>query len=163
MRKQTEKGWIVNFICSILLLGIFAVGALLLLNVGVRVYKNIALNNAENYKLRTSLSYVATKLRQTDAQGCVSLEERQELPVLVLREMDGDLEMETLIYFYQGSLREVYQMAGANFRPDSGGVIVEAAEFSMTLGENGMVHMTAKNKNADQQSLQVFLQSYLPQ
>lgn len=162
MQKQKEKGWIVSFLCSIILLGIFAIGALLLLNVGVRVYKNIVMNNAENYKLRTSLSYVATKLRQTDAQGSVGIEEREELPVLCLREMDGELEMETLIYFYQGGLREIYQMAGAGFMPDSGEVIVELADFTMSLDDQGMFHMTAQNKNADKQSLQVLLHSYLP-
>lgn len=155
MKDYEQRSWIVNLISTMVILGVFAISALLLLNVGVRVYKNIALSNSENFKLRTSLSYVATKVRQSDESGLIQYVEKEGVGVLSLMEKLEDGNYETLIYYYDGSLRELYQEEGANLPLEIGTPIVEAADFRMEIDENGCITMEVENGSGDQETLRI--------
>ena len=67
--RQEKKTWMVSLISMILILGFFAISCLFLMNVGVQVYRRIVTANNDNFQLRTSLSYTATKGRQADKNG----------------------------------------------------------------------------------------------
>lgn len=155
MKDYEERSWIVNLISTVVILGVFAISALLLLNVGVRVYKNITLSNAENFKLRTSLSYVATKVRQSDETGLIRYTEKEGVGVLSLLEKLEDGNYETLIYYYDGSLRELYQEEGAQLSLDIGTPIVEAASFRMDVSEEGSITMEVENGNGGRETLRI--------
>ena len=85
MKRREQKLWMINFISVLAILGVFAIGSLVLCNVGVRVYKNIVVNSNENFKQRTSLLYIATKLRHYDQTDSISMREIECINVLVLQ------------------------------------------------------------------------------
>jgi hypothetical protein len=159
MERKYHKAWMVNFISIIVTLGIFAISCLILANIGIHVYQNVVLANDNNFELRTSLSYVATKIRQTDTVGYPKIEQKDGVDVLVLgEEIEGNM-FETLIFHKDGSLYEIYQEAGAEYELEYGQETMEIEKFTMQLTNSGMVTLTAVNHAGDEESLTVSLRT----
>lgn len=99
-----------------LLVGVFAVFSLLLVLIGVGAYRGVVEDASQNAQVRTSLSYIANKVRAADATGEVRVEDWQGVPVLVMQEWyDADL-YETRLYFLPdeqgGGLYEHFMYTG---------------------------------------------------
>ena len=109
--EQGKKAFMVGLISMVFLLGIFAVASLFLINIGVQVYKNVVIANNDNFELRTSLSYLATRVRQADQTGMVEIREEDGIKILVLGEENEDGEFETCLYFWDGFLYEHFMEA----------------------------------------------------
>lgn len=159
--EQTErKSFLVNFICAIGILGTFATVSLVLAYVGVGVYKNIVAENAQNYKLRTSLSYVATKVRQLDADNKIYIEKREGIDVLVMEQEIENEPYETLIYFYQGHIYEVFHEKGQGlYLPDGGCEILEIDQFTMEQRESNLLYFNAKEVDGQEESITLNLRT----
>ena len=110
--SKRRNAWIANYASMLALLCVFIIGSLALMNVGVHVYKNIVENNAENFRLRASLSYMATKVRQYDAVDTISVQEEEGVPMLVFQEELEGATYLTKIYCYDGNMMELFQEEG---------------------------------------------------
>ena len=130
MKKQ-QSHWIINYVGILSLLCSFMIGSLVLINVGVHVYKNIVEHNVENFRLRASLSYVATKVRQYDVKDGVSVEEHEGVPVLVLRETKESGTYRTMIYCYDGNLMELFQEESMEFQLKDGLEVMPISQFDV--------------------------------
>lgn len=160
MENKERKSVIVNFISVLLILGVFAISCLILINIGLQVYQKVVVSNNENYELRTSLSYVATKIRQTDTSGRTYTEVKNGVPVLVLgEELDGSV-YETLIYQYNGHLCELYREENMEYELDYGIEIMEIHDFNVELTQNGFVKLSATNSAGDSDELLIALRSW---
>lgn len=159
MERQEQKAWIVNLVSIIVIFGVFAISCLVLSNIGIRVYRNVVMTNDDNFKLRTSLSYVATKIRQTDTINYPRLIDQDGICCLVLGEEINDTWYETIIYFADGSLFEMFQEAGQPYILEYGTKIMEIANFTFQFEDNGMLVLTAENKSKTQESLALTLRS----
>ncbi len=156
MQQNKKKSFFVNFLCTMGLLGAFAIAALVLANVGVRVYKNIVEENANNFKLRTSLSYVATKVRQADAEGKVYIDHREDTDMLVMEEVIEGVPYERLVYYYKGKLYEVFHEKGGEFYLDDeayGYTILEIEDFHMENKGQSSLQFTAVNGSGEREFL----------
>ena len=137
--QRKKSTWIVNYAGFLALICSFVIGSLVLINVGVHVYKNIVENNAENFRLRSSLSYVATKIRTCDGKNQISVREEEGIPVLVLKESKETGEYQTMIYCYDGMLCELYQEVGMEYKLADGLEIMELSDFQIEeLNEKSM-------------------------
>ncbi len=152
MEKKERRTWWVTFISTILILGAFAVAALILSNIGVRVYQNVVLANDNNFELRTSLNYVATKVRQNETYDSVTMFEKDGVEVLALGYMSEDMKYETLIYYYNGYLCEHLRDEGADFELNYGFEMIEIAGYTMELNENTLT-LTAENNAGETENL----------
>jgi hypothetical protein len=153
MKKRYGRGWIFNYICILSMLGAFAVSALVLMNVGVRVYKNITVKNAETFQLRTSLSYVATKIRQTDTKDNIFITDHKGIKVLTLDEVIKGVTYETFIYPYQGKLYELYQEKNNNCKLSDGMEVMDLNDMQFQRISNGLIKITASNAIGDSEEL----------
>lgn len=159
LEMKYQRAWIVNLISVIIILGIFAISCLILTNIGIRVYQNVVLANDNNFELRTSLSYVATKIRQTDTEGYPKMEQKDGVDVMILgEEIDGSI-FETLIYHLDGRLYEVYKEAGTEYELDYGQETMEIEDFTIQLTGQGMVVLTALNHAGEKETLTVSLRT----
>lgn len=157
--KQEHRVWLVSLVSILFIVGVFAVASLFLMNIGVGVYRNVVTANNDNFKLRTSLSYVATKIRQTDESGCVYMKKQDGVDLLVLEdEYDGEL-FQTLIYYYDGYLREHFMEKDGDFRLDYGLETFEIAEFEMEMAEENLFRMKASNLSGDSEEFSICLRS----
>lgn len=127
--SKRRNAWIANYASMLALFCIFIIGSLTLMNVGVHVYKNIVENNAENFRLRASLSYVATKVRQFDTADTVFVQEEEGVPMLVFQEeLEGSIYL-TKIYCHDGKMMELFQEEGLEHDLKDGFEMMELDEL----------------------------------
>lgn len=152
MKKQRQRIWIVHFISMLAILGSFAIGSLVLANVGIRVYKNIVVNNAKNFQLRTSLSFIATKVRQYEEIGKISVLEKEGTSMLVLQEA-GEPAYHTMIYYHDGQLKELLQEEGLEYKLQDGFCVTELAGLEIQQPANNMLQFTVQNQDGETETL----------
>lgn len=144
----------VNGLLVFLIYGMFAVFSLLLVVIGAKVYRDVTVTGEENAQVRAMFSYVSNKVRMNPGgEGNVYLEERDGIPVLVLREISEGTAYETLIYCSDGVLRELYGAAGQEFYPESGEKITEVKDFSMEAAGNGQIILSAGKEGGGRLSM----------
>ena len=144
----------------IAVMALFAISGVVMVNVGVIVYKNIAEENLENYELQTALSYIRTKLEQNDEKGKVEIKNIADGTGLILKEHTDEGEnIETVIYCYDGSIREFTHDADAPFQPEDGFEIIRAAAITVEMRDNGLVRLTATNTGGGSNYTYVVLRS----
>ena len=113
-----------------LLFFLFALTAFILVLIGVKQYKSTANAMNYNYEVRTATSYLREKVRQNDSDAAISVE------------TINDIVYNTFIYYYDGSLRELYVQDGSSYSLDSGQRIVEIGGLDMTETTDKMITVT---------------------
>lgn len=157
--KTESRSGLVNTASTLVIIALFVIAALVLLYTGLQVYKNVVLASNENFELRTSLSYVAAKVRQFDAKDCVYVDEIDGVKVLVLaEEFDGEI-YNTMIYHRDGALCELMQPEGSEPDFEFGFEALEIDGFSFEETEKGTLRLTAENAEGETETLTLVLRS----
>ncbi len=158
-KKVKSRSALVSAGSTIIIIAFFAIAALVLLSAGTREYERIVLAANENFELRTSISFVATKIRQFDTAGSVSVEKIDGTDVLVLsEEVDGEI-YDTMVYYRNGYLCELMQAEGYGDPDlDFGFEAIEIDSFGIT-GDGHSITLTAGNAGGNTETLTVFLRS----
>ena len=99
---------------------VFAVSVFLVLILSASAYVNTADIANDGRNERIALSYVRTKIRATDTAGAVHLGDFGGVQALHLTERFDDREFVTLIYYYNGWVRELFHEIGFEFEPADG-------------------------------------------
>lgn len=136
-----------------LLVGLFALLSLLSVLIGVGVYRNVVENVAANEQIRTSLSYVANKVRAADRVGAIEVAEWNGLETLLLREEYDGSPYETRIYCLQqedgrNGLYEQFVHEGDIWDVANGQYIMEIQELSFSQ-EDDKVYMELKTAQGE--------------
>ena len=154
---KREKG-LVHTVCVLAVICMFGISAMMLGSVGASVYKNIAERNLNSFELRTSLSYVKTKINQYDEIGKIAIEERDGVKMLILSEdIEGEI-FDTAVYFNKGKLYEITGAKGMKFKPDDGFAILSVDSFEITEN-NGLIKLVSTDKDGDSETLYVKLRN----
>ena len=153
MNDNKDRTKSIHTVCVLVVICIFAISALALLNVGIRVYKNITVGNLETFELRTSLSFVATRIRQADEAGNIHIDTKDGNNILVLEEEINGEWYETDLYHYDGVLYEFYHGKGEDYEIPSGMDVMKIDSFSFYMDDNGRIRLTAINADGDMEEL----------
>lgn len=137
------------------LYGLFALLALLLVLIGTQVYGGIVDRAAARSDARAALSYVANKIRAGETKDGLYLDVRDGCSLLVIQETDGGQALETLIYYHDGFLRELFQEVGTPFVPADGERLVSIPSFAITEAD-GLLTITITD--TQQQPHELYLQ-----
>lgn len=105
---------------------VFTLSMTMLMAIGAGVYQRISSYSELNYEERVCTSYIVNKVRSCDSADMVTVEEREGIPVLVLTEDFGGTLCETLIYCYEGTVRELFVKKDNPLTLDAGLEIYEA-------------------------------------
>lgn len=114
---------------ALLLFGVFAVCVLSVLLTGARAYRRLTDRDRDSYNRRTCVQYIATRVRQADRLGGVSVEPFGDTNALTLTE-DGFV---TRVYWHEGYLMELYAGEDAKLAPEDGERIMEAESLSLSV------------------------------
>ena len=160
MERHSNGLWRVGFIGTVVILGMFAISSLFLTNVGIQVYHNIVRSNNDNFELRTSLNYVATRIRQKDNINGVSITQKDGVDVLTLSYISKSTGYlyHVYIYYYDGYLREHLCLDGDPYELIYGFEMVEAKDFSFRLDGN-VLTLSAENEAGDREELVMTMRS----
>lgn len=154
--KWKHRGGETDTLCAMLLLTVFTVLCLFLVLTGTRVYQRTVTDMEENNQVRSTLSYVANKVRSSDVHNGISLIEHNGIPVLMIT---SEPSYETAIYYYNGNLFELYQPKGTELIPGRGEVLASVASFSVWQSQDGLLHLAVSGKNGREESLTLALRS----
>jgi len=142
MVKRYRASHTTDFLFVLTLFTVFAVSAVLVLMLGVKVYKGTVAGMNTNYTTRTVLTYTAQKIRQNDSGGGIRVSDRNGMDVLELHAEYSGAGYVTYIYDYNGTLRELFTREDAPFTPASGNALMEAEAFSVRNISDTLLHLS---------------------
>jgi hypothetical protein len=102
-----------DLVVVVALFFVYATCALFLCVIGAEVYRETAQTMQHNYDQRTSVLYVAEKLRQNDLESCVRIDEVEGTGALVLTEKRSGQGYETWLFVQDQMLYEGLFAPGA--------------------------------------------------
>lgn len=137
----------IDALIALLLFGVFAVCVLAVLLTGADAYRRLTLRDQAAYERRACTQYIATKVRQADAEGSVAVTDIDGVPALALGQ-DG--EFVTYIYCHGGWLRELYIWCEEPPAPQDGQELVQAEGLDLSLDDGLLtVRVTQGSGKAD--------------
>lgn len=135
----------------LLIFGVFAVVSLLLVAIGAGMYQRVVDHMQVNNQVRSSLSYVAGKIRSNDVSGAVTLQTVNGLDAICIRQTDEN-GVSDYIYYYNGEIKEQSLLDGVTFNPEAGDTIAKVNSFEMEY-ENGLYTFTAADLSGKETSI----------
>ena len=130
----------------LLVFAVFGVSVLLVLLTGADVVRTLSERDQESYDRRTTMQYITTRVRQADEAGMVSVRRMEDRDVLVLSQDIEDIRYETLVYAYDGALRELFVEAEFGMELEFGEVILPLEDLCF---EDEGTHIRAELTFAD--------------
>lgn len=135
----------------LLIFGVFAVVSLLLVAIGAGVYQRADEQIRINTEVRSSLSYIANKVRANDRADALSIKTLDGVTVLSMRQ-DTEAELTDYIYYYNGKICEQLTFGDTAFKADYGEAVVAAESFIMEK-EGNLFTFTVKDSSGTSTSI----------
>jgi len=126
---------------------VFAVSVLLVLMLGADINQSMTEISREQEDERMVLSYIRTKFRSNDENGNVFVGEFAGIPALIYKEDIGGRAFHTLIYHYDGWLRELFSEVDLDFLPSDGTAIIPVDNLLFEVLDIGLIRITAGTKS----------------
>ncbi len=153
MKKRAAQHHM-DALMALILFGVFAACVLAVLLTGAGAYQRLTQRDRSAFDRRTAIQYIATRVRQSDAAGAITVEDFGGVDCLCLWE--GDYV--TRVYCYDGQLRELFTDPLAEMGPEAGEPVLEAQGMEFAL-EEGLLTVTATMADGTGDSLCLSLRS----
>ena len=124
---------------------VFAISVFLVLILSGSAYRNMVDMSAYGQNERIALSYIRTKIRQTDMANSISIQDFGGVPALTLFETIGTTEFATRIYYHYGWLHELFHETDLHFRPGDGIRVVPIERLEFFELENGLIEVATNH------------------
>lgn len=128
-----EHPFHITRVLGLVTLTVFTLCVLLLLLTAADFYQTLVNRGESAYARRTALQYLTTRVQQAETvetgilDGCETL--------ILTETVEGE-RYTTYIYCYNGFLRELYTVSGANLSLQAGESVLEADGYSANQEEN---------------------------
>lgn len=143
----------------------FAASILTALMLGINIYSNIQNTSNSEFKERVCLSYISAKIHRNDSFGEVRADDFKGISALFLdKEVDGEYYT-TIIYAYDGWLRELLTDRDSLMQPDSwqtpesGLPVLEVDYVSFDTVQSNLLSIEYSDKDGGGGSMFVSLRS----
>lgn len=138
------------------LLGVFAVLSTMMVLLSAQLYRGIVRQTEQHSSERILSSYVTNAVHANDAFGMITVENRGGTDMLVMGwEADGQ-RYETMIYCYDGALRELFASAEQEFDPEYGEIIGDAQSFVPEI-RDGLLEVRLTDSAGQEDTLYIAL------
>ena len=125
MEKNGHKK--ITDLLALLVFGVFALCVAMVLLMSARTYHALTERGTESYDHRTGVRYLTTRFQQSES---VCAEDFCGLSAMTIREKIGGKIYLTRVYYYEGSIRELFAAENAEVSPEDGETILEASGLS---------------------------------
>jgi len=161
--KSSEKNHTIDVVFVLAVACAFAASILMVLMLGVNIYGSIQSTSNAEFNERVCLSYVSAKVHSNDYDGAVKVGTFEDSSALFLdQDIDG-VTYTTIIYVYDGWLRELFSEEGIDLPPEAGTPILEvdslrfsavkanllSVEYSDLRGARGKVFINLRSGGGD--------------
>ena len=131
-----------------------AVCVLIVLLTGAKAYRGLTERDRAAYDRRTCVQYIATKVRQGDVEGGVTVEPFGDTAALCMRQYG----FVTRVYCYDGWLMEMYTFEDAELTPQDGEKVMPLSGLSFDL-EDGLLTVELQSGEGVTDTLRLALRS----
>lgn len=137
MKIKAKRGHM-EIIFPVVLFLVFTLTALFIILYAAKTYQNIVETSNHEYERTTSLAYLTRKVQASDNDGAIAIIGFQGQKALTLSQEIEGVNYVTLIYAYNGNLREVFcpEDSVNVISPDSGTILFPADEFIPSFNGN---------------------------
>jgi hypothetical protein len=140
MRPAQSKKTDVVF--SLLIFSTFAISVLVTLMLGASFYQRVNAMTRDGYNERTSLSYIWSKVKNSDNIDMISVNNFNGIPALFLYEVYGDTTYVTRIYSYDGWIHELFSDIDLDMIPENGTPIIKAGVLEFEQFDGGLIRVS---------------------
>lgn len=155
--KQMKKANLTG-VLVLLVLAVFLVCALLVLLSGADILEKLTHRDQNSYLHRTAVQYVTMRVHQADEAGMVEVRQMEDRQVLVLAEDIDGCRYETLVYGYDGFLREMFCEANSGIPLEFGEEILPLKGFSARM-DGATLEICLELPEGEPENLLLFLRS----
>lgn len=150
---RETPGHMIGDLFTFVLFAAFLLLSLLIVVIGVDGYRSVVDASDSVSGVRTTLGYVAGKIRSEAAQDGVRIEEMAGVNALVLTEVYEDTPYDTVIYYLDGALYETSgNLQELEFEPEYGQRLIEISGFEAEWTEENLLKLTAISPDGRSQS-----------
>lgn len=132
MREKRVGTGIVQVLFNMLLLSILILCGFFSVITGAQVYENICRRADIAFEECTALSYMTNKVRQADEAGMIGVEQRQGRDVLCLKKLVSGQEYETLIYYMDHQVMEMFSRADSELELEQGLPVMDSRPIAFS-------------------------------
>lgn len=146
---KSKKNQSVQFLFTLVLFLGLVLCSVFVITFGARVYENVGQRMEENFTGTTAISYVANKVRQMDEAGGISVYQDEGQDILRLEQQISGKRYQTLIYYLDGAIRELFTESGAPLTLEDGIPILESEGLRFILEEPGILKIETLGDQGD--------------
>ena len=144
--RKADRGHTIDVIFVLAITCAFAASILMVLMLGVNIYGNIEKTSNEEFNERVCLSYITAKVRSNDRLGEVEAGNFEGVPALYMYQKFDGVEYNTIIYSYDGWLRELFCEKGL-LPPESGTPVLEMESVTFNTIKSNLLAIEYTDKN----------------
>lgn len=141
------------------LLTLFAITASLLVLISAKQYNITTQEVNNNYETRTISSYLREKIRQSDANNAISIQDLNGTQAIAMVQVLDSGNYYTYIYAYEGYLYESYQKEGVNFVPTTGQKIMPIDSMKASITDRNILQVEYATTQKETRRVDVNLMS----
>ena len=141
------RGQKIDTVFVLLIFSVFAVSVLIVLMLGASIYQNISEISEEGADERLVLSYVWTRVKMSNDAGVVYVEDFYGANALMIDEVIGDRYFQTVIYFEDGWLMELFSEKGIGLNRSDGSRVLRVDNLQFEEVDFGLIKITAGDRN----------------
>lgn len=135
----------------VVLCALFFVLAMGITLLGSSVYRGVVAASDRNYTQRTALSYLINQVRRSPSVDVGSFE---LCPALDLGGSGDEADYHTVLYVYDGQLRELYTQRNSGLTPADGTAILPLEEMELSL-EGDLLTITVTTEDGHSHSASI--------
>lgn len=146
-------------VAAIALTCVFGTALLLAMTAGAGVYRHVGARIDGASRERVGLTYITAKIHSADEAGGVEIAPFGGADaVRLLQDLDG-ASYETILYVYDGALRELFCQRDWEPTPDAGQAIAEARELRVREEPPGLLRLECVGADGRVSTADVYLRS----
>lgn len=143
--KKAKHGQRIDAVFVLLIFSIFVISVLIVLVFGASIYQNVSEYMETDAYDRLVLSYISTRIKTSNDAGMIYIAEFYGENALMIDEVFGDREFQTIIYYHDGWLYELFSEKGLGLSRCSGTQLIRANSLEFETLGHGLIRVTAGN------------------
>lgn len=152
MKSGRNPRHVIDFLFPVILFFVFVLSAVGVLVITADFYSTTTYEIQAKDEARTTLSYIATKIRQNDIEGGISIEKLDGKDCLSIKATKNGIDCHTYIYMHDGKLKELFVMDGVDIHLSDGTPIEDVSLFEMKALSDHLFMFTITDEMGNEQS-----------
>lgn len=142
MKTNFSKSHRIDALFPITLFLVLTLFAFMVIVLASKIYENTTENSHRNHQARIALSYISEKIHQADDECSISVESFDSLDALTFYQTYKGVGYYTYIYYYEGSLREIFSREGTSLSLSDGKAVLALQNFSMKKADENLLYFS---------------------